>query len=186
MGDILSLIEKVEQELDSKKAEELEKKLKATSFDFEDFLQQMRQMKKLGPIEQLLGLLPGMGAQLKGIQFDDRQIARIEAMILSMTPHERRDPSILVGSRRRRVAAGSGSTVQEVNNLISKFEMMRQFVRRGLNGIDPNVARQGALTGAAPYSLPGSFGSPTLGKHAGSNRSHKKNKKKHSGIRFGR
>jgi len=186
MGDILSLIEKVETELDSKKTEELEKKLRANSFDFEDFLQQMRQMKKLGPLEQLLGLLPGVGSQLKGVQFDDKQMARIEGMILSMTPQERRDPSILVGSRRRRVAAGSGSTVQEVNNLISKFEMMRSFVRRGLNGVDPGLAKRGALAGNAAQSLPGTFGQPTIGKHAGSNRTHKKNKKKRSGLNFGR
>lgn len=186
MGDILSLIEKVEQEVDSAKAEELEKKLRANSFDFEDFLQQMRQMKKLGPMQQLLGLLPGVGSQLKDVQFDDKQLARIEAMILSMTPRERRDPAVLVGSRRRRVAAGSGTTVQEVNNLVSRFDMMRGLVRRGLKGVDPNLAQQHALSGGAPRALPGMFGQQAPGKHAGSNRTHKKNKKKRAGLNFGR
>ena len=121
MGDILSLIEKVESEIDHEQAEAMEKKLRANSFNFEDFLDQMRQIRKLGPLEKLLGLLPGVGSQLKDVQFDDKQLKRIEAMILSMTRGERNDPSIISGPRRRRIAAGSGTTVQEINNLISRF-----------------------------------------------------------------
>lgn len=173
MGDILSLIEKVESQIDQEQAAEIEKKLRANRFDFEDFLDQMRQVRKLGPLEKLLGLLPGVGSQLKDIQFDEKQIKRVEAMILSMTPGERSDPSIITGPRRRRIAAGSGTTIQEINNLISRFDQMRKLIGRGLN--DPR-AMQAAQSGQAPFTLPGvRTGGP--GKHAASNRHHKKNKK---------
>jgi len=180
MGDILSLIEKVESEIDQDQAAQMEKKLRANRFDFEDFLDQMRQIRKLGPLEKLLGLLPG-GNQLKDAQFDDKQLKRVEAMILSMTPGERSDPSIIVGSRRRRIAAGSGSTVQEINNLISRFEQMRKIIGRGLN--DPR-AMEAAQTGQAPFGLPGSR-SGGGGKHAASNRHHKNNKTRRK-LSFGR
>jgi len=181
MGDILSLIEKVESQIDKEQAAEMEKKLRANKFDFEDFLDQMRQIRKLGPLDKLLGLLPGVGSQLKDVNFDDKQVKRIEAMILSMTPGERGNPAIISGPRRRRIAAGSGTTVQEINNLISRFEQMRKLIGKGLN--DPR-AMQAAQSGQLPFSLPG-VGGGNAGKHAASNRHHKNNKK-HRKLPFGR
>lgn len=178
MGDVLSLIEKAEQAIDAKKAAEMEKKLRANAFDFEDFLDQMRQMKKLGPLEQILGLLPGVGNKLQGLQIDERQMARVEAVILSMTPTERRDPTLLNGSRRRRIAAGSGTTIQDVNKLLAQFEQMRKMMR----GV---VAMDTAAGSKRPMGLPGGLLGPT-GKHAASHKQQKKNKKQRRGFPFGR
>lgn len=181
MGDVLSLIEKAEQALDAKQAAEMEKKLRANSFDFEDFLDQMRQMKKLGPLEQILSLLPGVGNKLQGLQIDEKQMARVEAVILSMTPAERRDPALLNGSRRRRIAAGSGATIQDVNRLLTQFEQMRKMMR-GMVAMDAAGAG-----GKRPMGLPGGMMGPT-GKHAASHKQHNKNKnkKQRRGFPFGR
>ena len=165
MGDVLTLIERAEEAIDQKKAAELEKKFRANKFDFEDYLDQMRQMRKMGPLEQILKLIPGLGGAeaLKDIHIDESHLAQIEGMILSMTPGERRDPSIINGSRRRRIALGSGCTVQDVNRLLTQFEQMKKMMR-GLTNMD------------------GSGGMPSLagmsGRHSGSNKSHSKNKKK--------
>lgn len=129
MGDVLSLIEKAEQALDQKKAAQLERKLRENRFDLNDFLDQLQQMRRMGPMEQVLGMLPGMN-RLKGVQVDERQLARHEAMVRAMTPEERSDPSILNGSRKRRIALGSGVTVQEVNQFLKQFELMRQLVHQ--------------------------------------------------------
>jgi len=133
MGDILSLIEKAEQALDEKKAAELERRLRENRFDLNDFLDQMQQMKRMGPLSQLIGMIPGMSG-LKDVQVDEKLLARQEAIVKSMTLEERTDPSILNGSRKRRVALGSGVTVQEVNQFLSQFEMMRQMVRTMTGG----------------------------------------------------
>jgi signal recognition particle subunit SRP54 len=189
MGDVLSLIERAEAAVDAKQAQDMERKLRANTFDFEDFLEQMRQMKKMGPLKDILGLLPGVGQQIKDIDIDDRQMARVEAIILSMTPAERRDPNILGGLRRRRVAQGSGVTVQEVNRLITQFEQMRKMVRGmmrmekgpgGMPGARPGLARPaaGGIGGLRP-ALPGASG-----RHAGSNKHHKKQQRR--GFPFGR
>ncbi|WFD08971.1 signal recognition particle protein [Tepidibacter hydrothermalis] len=133
MGDVLSLIEKAEQAIDVKKAKELEAKIKNQEFDFEDFLTQMEQVKNLGPLNKIMEMIPGMSGskELKNLSFDDKEIRRIEAIIKSMTKKERRDPSILNASRRRRIANGSGTKVHEVNRLVKQFEqtkkMMKQF-----------------------------------------------------------
>lgn len=130
MGDILSLIEKAQEAVDEKKAQELEKKLSVGRFDLNDFLDQMQQMKKMGPLENIMKLLPGMNsAMLDNVQIDPKLLARKEAIVQSMTPQERRDPGILNGSRRRRIAAGSGHTVQEVNQFLNEFEQMRKMIR---------------------------------------------------------
>lgn len=132
MGDMLSLIEKAQEAFDEKKAAELEKKLRDQSFSLADYLDQFRQIKNMGSLEQLLGMLPGMkpGA-LKDAKIDEKAIARMEAMILSMTPQERDKPSILNSSRKRRIALGSGTTVEQLNRLIKQYEktkeMMKQF-----------------------------------------------------------
>jgi signal recognition particle subunit SRP54 len=128
MGDVLTLIEKAEQLLDEKQALELERKLLSNRFDLEDYLTQMQQMRKLGPLDQLLNAIPGFSQlrQAQKIEIDERQFARVQAIIQSMTREERRDPAIINGSRRRRIAAGSGTTVPEVNRLLNQFSQMRK------------------------------------------------------------
>lgn len=133
MGDVLSLIEKAQDAIDIKKAKELEDRIKKQEFDFEDFLSQMEQVKSLGPLNKIVEMIPGLGntKQLKDVDFDDKELVRIQAIIQSMTKVERRNPSVLNASRRRRIANGSGTTVQEVNRLVKQFEqtkkMMKQF-----------------------------------------------------------
>ncbi|HHW14303.1 MAG TPA: signal recognition particle protein, partial [Firmicutes bacterium] len=131
MGDVLTLIEKAEEAFDAKEARKLQEKMRQASFDLEDFLSQMQQMRKMGPLNEMLKLLPGMPAKgLGGLQVDEKQLKRVEAMIQSMTPEERRNPQLIDGSRRRRIAAGSGTQVQEVNRLLKQFEMARQVMRQ--------------------------------------------------------
>jgi signal recognition particle subunit SRP54 len=131
MGDILSLIEKAQEAVDEKKAEELEKKLRANRFDLNDFLDQMQQMKKLGPLENIMKMLPGINSKMieevGGV--DPKLLARKEAIVQSMTPQERANPQILNGPRRRRIAAGCGQSVQEVNQFLNEFEQMRKMIR---------------------------------------------------------
>jgi signal recognition particle subunit SRP54 len=132
MGDILSLIEKAEQAFDEKKAEELEKKIRQSTFTLDDYLEQFQQIKNMGSMEEIAAMMPGIkpGA-LKDAKIDERAIARTEAIIKSMTPAEREKPEILGASRKRRIAAGSGTTVEEVNKLLKQFDqitkMMKQF-----------------------------------------------------------
>jgi signal recognition particle subunit SRP54 len=133
MGDVLSLIEKAQSTFDADEAKAMEKKLKTQSFTLEDFLQQMQQMKKMGPLKDLLGMIPGLGAakQLKDVDIDEKGLGKVEAIIQSMTKEERRKPDIINGSRKKRIAAGSGSRVQDVNSLLKQFvqaqQMMKQF-----------------------------------------------------------
>jgi signal recognition particle subunit SRP54 len=128
MGDVLSLIEKAEQNFQVEKAAELEKKLRKAEFTLEDFLEQMAQLKKMGGLQEMLSMLP-CGNKLAGVQLDEKQMARTEAIIKSMTPEERRRPSIIGGSRKKRIARGSGTTVQEVNRLLSQFEQMLKLMK---------------------------------------------------------
>lgn len=131
MGDVLSLIDKAQEAYDEKEALALEEKLRKNKFTLQDFLDQMRQIKKMGPIENLLGMMPGVNqAQLKDVHVDERQIARTEAIILSMTPQEREDPSLMNASRRKRIAAGSGTTVEMVNRLLKQFTQMQKMVKQ--------------------------------------------------------
>jgi len=130
MGDVLSLIEKAQAAFDEKKALEMEKKMRTASFTLEDFLEQMQQIKKMGPLSQVLAMLPGMNAKaLKGIDVDEKQFARIGAIIQSMTKQERLNPSILNASRKQRIAKGSGTTVTEVNRLLKQFEDMKKLMK---------------------------------------------------------
>ncbi|HYP56647.1 MAG TPA: signal recognition particle protein [Solirubrobacterales bacterium] len=140
MGDVLSLIEKAEQQVDEQQAEDLQKKLESDSFTLEDFLQQMRQVRKMGPLSGLIGMIPGMGAmkQMKNAQVDEGQLDRVEAIILSMTPLERANPAIIKGSRRRRIADGSGTQVRQVNQLIKQFDQMRKLMRQMVSGKMPD------------------------------------------------
>jgi len=130
MGDILSIVEKVESEIDEKEAMKAYKKMTKGTFDLEDFLSQLNQIKKMGPLENLLKLLPGakkMG--LNNVSIDPKQMSRIEAIILSMTPEERKNPDILKASRKQRIAKGSGTSVTDVNNLLNRFEEMKKMMK---------------------------------------------------------
>ncbi|MGB7604074.1 MAG: signal recognition particle protein [Lutisporaceae bacterium] len=132
MGDVLTLIEKAQTNMDEKKAMELEKKIRTQQFTFEDFLDQLQQMKKMGSLSSLVEMIPGMNSsKMKGLQVDDKELVRTEAIIKSMTKKERTEPSIINASRRKRIAAGSGTTIQDVNKLLKNFEqtkkMMKQF-----------------------------------------------------------
>ena len=131
MGDILSLIEKAEAAYDEKNAKELEKKMREQTFSLEDFLDQMRQLKKMGNLDQILAMMPGVNAgALKNAQVDEKQMARIEAIILSMTPEERLKPEIINGSRRKRIAAGCGLGVEDVNRLLRQFDQMKKMMKQ--------------------------------------------------------
>jgi signal recognition particle subunit SRP54 len=127
MGDIVSLVEKAEETIDLKDAEIMQEKLLKNRFDFEDFLGQMTQLKKMGPLESILGMVPGMGKALRGIKFDERAIERTTAIIKSMTVEERRNPHIIDGSRKKRIARGSGNTVQAINQLLKQFSAMQKM-----------------------------------------------------------
>ena len=135
MGDMLSLIEKAEQAFDEKKALELTNKLRRDEFTLDDFLEQFQQVKSMGSLDELVGMIPGLNAgQLKGAQVDPKAIGRVEAIIRSMTPAERAKPEVLNASRKRRVAKGSGTTVQEVNRLLNQFDQTRQMMKKLTGG----------------------------------------------------
>jgi len=129
MGDILSVIEKAEEAFDIEEAEKLEQKLKKQEFDLDDYLSQLRQIKRMGSFSGILKMIPGMN-QLKDVKVDDKEFVRIEAIICSMTKKERRNPKILNGSRRLRIAKGSGTTVQEVNKFMKSFEMTQTMMKK--------------------------------------------------------
>jgi signal recognition particle subunit SRP54 len=131
MGDVLSLIERAEEVVDKKKAEELEKRLRKAQFTFEDFLDQLQQVRRMGSLSSLLGMIPGLpAAKLKGLQVDDKAFDKIQAIIQSMTPDERRHPDSINGSRRRRIAVGSGSDIQTVNQLLNQFKQMQKMMKQ--------------------------------------------------------
>jgi signal recognition particle subunit SRP54 len=140
MGDVLSLIEKAEQQFDEDEAKELERKLRRNEFTLEDFLSQLKQVRRMGPLSNLLGMMPGLaGHQLKGMKVDERELDRVEAIILSMTPEERRRPELIKGSRRLRIARGSGTSVQAVNQLVKQFDQMRKLMRQLGRGKMPDL-----------------------------------------------
>ena len=130
MGDVLSLIERVESEVDQKKAEEAAKKLQENRFDMNDLLDQFQQIKKMGPLKNVLSMLPGMDKQLRDVDIDDRQMLRIEAIITSMTKKERAKPDIINASRRKRIAAGAGVKVEDVNKLLRQYEQMKKMFKQ--------------------------------------------------------
>jgi signal recognition particle subunit SRP54 len=150
MGDVLSLIEKAEQQVDEDEAEALQEKMRRDQFTLEDFLKQMRQVRKMGPLSGLLGMLPGMGGlkQLKNADLDESELDRVEAIILSMTPQERANPGIINGSRRKRIAAGAGTKVQNVKQLIKQFDQMRVMMKSMANGRMPTPQQMAQLQGA--------------------------------------
>lgn len=146
MGDVVSLVEKAQASFDEDEANRLSKKIRKNQFDFEDFLSQLQQIKKMGNIKDLLGMLPGMGKQIKDLDIDDDAFKPVEAIIRSMTKEERLNPELMNGSRKQRIAKGSGTSVQEINNLLKQFKDMRKMMKtmnklsgskRGLAGFNP-------------------------------------------------
>ncbi len=140
MGDILSLVERAEQALEREQAERIEERLRREEFTFDDFIEQLEAVKKMGPLDQLMSMIPGANKALKGVQVDDRAFRQTEAIIRSMTRQERRQPHILNGSRRRRIASGSGTTVQDVNRLVKQFQMMQKMMKQ-MNRARPGRGR---------------------------------------------
>jgi signal recognition particle subunit SRP54 len=141
MGDMLSFIETAEKAVDAQQAAELERKIRKQQFGLDDFLDQMKQIRRMGPIGNLLGMLPGFGQlkQLKGVKLDERELDRVEAIVTSMTTAERRNPRIIDGSRRKRIAAGSGTSVQAVNQLVKQFGQMQKLMRQVQQGKMPSL-----------------------------------------------
>lgn len=132
MGDVLSLIEKAQTEVDETKAKELEQKIRTQSFTFDDFIEQLQQVKKMGPLDEILKMLPGAG-KIKGLEnakVDEKQMGRVEAIIYSMTPHEKSHPESINGSRKKRIAKGSGTSIQEVNRLLKQFDDMKKMMKQ--------------------------------------------------------
>lgn len=144
MGDMLTLIEKAQATIDADKAKEMERKLRTAEFTFDDFLDQMEQVKKLGPLDQLLDMLPGAGKikGMKDIKVDDKQMSRVAAIVKSMTKEERQNPDLLNPSRRKRLAAGSGNSIQDVNRFIKQFEDMRKMMKQFSGMLGPKGAKQ--------------------------------------------
>src|SRR5271165_6752909 len=140
MGDVMTLIEKAEREFEHRDARELERKLRRNQFGLDDFLSQLKTIRRMGPLTSLLGMIPGLsGAQLQNMKVDERELDRIQAMILSMTPEERRRPELIKGSRRLRIARGSGTSVQQVNRLVKQFGEMRRVMRQVGRGKMPDI-----------------------------------------------
>ncbi|MBM3819956.1 MAG: signal recognition particle protein [Acidimicrobiia bacterium] len=157
MGDVLSLIEKAEQAIDQDEAEELEEKFRKNTFTLDDFRKQLRTIRKMGPLESIIGMIPGMGnlKELAENKPDEKQMGRVEAIICSMTPDERRDPSIINGSRRRRIAAGSGTGVDEVNRLLKQFTEMRRVLQMIGQGGPAALARGMRMPKQGGFAAPG-------------------------------
>ena len=137
MGDVMTLIEKAEEAYDQEEAERAARKMLDNTFDLEDFLEQFQQLKKMGPLQQLVGMLPGAGSALKNVEVDERQLARVEAIIRSMTPDERRNPKTINGSRKRRIAAGSGTRPQDVNGVLKQFSQAQKMMKAMAGGKSP-------------------------------------------------
>jgi signal recognition particle subunit SRP54 len=177
MGDVLTLIEKAQSTIDAKEAEALEKKFKKAEFDFEDFRTQMRRIKKLGSLESIMKLIPGMGQmrkQLQDVQMPEKELSKVEAMINSMTMAERHEPKLINPSRKQRIARGSGTTVTDVNQLLKNFEQMQKMMKKMAGGKMPAMPQGGRMPGmpnmpgGLPGGMPGMPGMPAAsGKGSG-------------------
>ncbi len=146
-GDVISLVEKAQEVVDTEKAVKLAKKMKKAQFDLEDFLDQLQQIKKMGPLDNLLKMIPGVGKAMKGVELDPKEMKHVEAIILSMTPEERRNPRIINGSRRKRIANGSGTKVQDVNRLLNQYQQMKKMMKRMGKGMKNMPAGFGPMPG---------------------------------------
>ena len=163
MGDVLTLIEKAEQSFDEKKALEAAERLRANRFTLSDYLDQMAQLKNMGDLGELMGMIPGMDAKaLKGAKLDEKAMARQEAIILSMTKAERENPSMLNSSRKKRIAAGSGTSVVDVNRLLKQFDAMQQMVKqfsgKNMKKMQKKMGRMGGFPGGGFPGMGGGFG----------------------------
>jgi len=139
MGDVMTLVEKAERQMDERQAADLERKIRKEQFTLDDFLDQMKQVRRMGPIGNLLKMMPGVGQQLGNLNVDEKELDRLEAIILSMTPAERADPKIIDGSRRRRIARGSGTNVQAVSQLVKQFSQMKKLMKQVAGGKMPSL-----------------------------------------------
>ncbi|MDP5122018.1 MAG: signal recognition particle protein, partial [Spirosomaceae bacterium] len=143
MGDVISLVERAQQAFDEEDARKMNKKMRENKFDLNDFLSQMQQIKKMGNVKDLMAMIPGMGNAIKDVDISNDSFKPIEAAILSMTPKERENPDLIDGSRRKRIAKGSGNSIQEVNNLLKQFDQMRKMMKKmnkaSLKGKVPNM-----------------------------------------------
>jgi signal recognition particle subunit SRP54 len=150
MGDVLSLIEKAQQDVDETKAREMQQKMMNASFTLDDFLEQLAQVRKMGPLDELLGMIPGMNKMkgMKNLQVDEKQIGHVEAIIRSMTPAEKSDPDIINPSRKKRIATGSGTTVQDVNRLLKQFKDMKKMMKQMMGGMAKGKKKKN------PFQLP--------------------------------
>jgi signal recognition particle subunit SRP54 len=139
MGDVMTLVEKAERQIDERQAQDLERKIRKEQFTLDDFLDQMKQVRRMGPIGNLLRMMPGVGQQLGSLNVDEKELDRLEAIILSMTPEERANPRIIDGSRRRRIARGSGTNVQAVSQLVKQFAQMKKLMKQVASGKMPSL-----------------------------------------------
>src|ERR687893_1287795 len=144
MGDVMTLVEKAEKRIDERQAEELERKIRKNQFTLDDFLDQLHQVRNMGPLQNLLKMIPGVGQQLGGLTVDDRELDRLQAIITSMTPAERANPKIIDGSRRRRIARGSGTNIQAVGHLVKQFAQMRKLMKQVASGKMPDLQQLAA------------------------------------------
>jgi signal recognition particle subunit SRP54 len=148
MGDVLTLIERAESAIEEEEKEELERRMLKGEFSFDDFLSSYKMLRRMGPLQGVLKMIPGLGKQLEGLdQVDERQLKRVEAIILSMTPHERRVPHVIDASRRKRIAAGSGTTLEQVNQLIEARKQMAKLMKMAGSGKMPQIPGMGGLPG---------------------------------------
>jgi signal recognition particle subunit SRP54 len=172
MGDVLTLIERAEAAVEEDEKDELERRMMKGEFSFDDFLKSYKMLRRMGPLQGVLKMIPGLGKQMEGLdQVDERQMARVEAIILSMTPHERRVPHVIDGSRRKRIAAGSGTTVEQVNQLIEARKQMAKMMKMMSSGKMPS------LPGAPAPAVPGAKPRPSATRKASSKRKKKKAKR---------
>jgi signal recognition particle subunit SRP54 len=147
MGDVLTLIERAEAAVEEDEQADMEKRMQQGKFTFDDFLKAQKMLKRMGPLQGVLKLIPGLGKQLDGLDVDDKQLARVEAIVLSMTPNERRVPHLINGPRRRRIAAGSGTSIDEVNKLLAARKQMQRMMKQFGKGKMPTLPPE--LTGGA-------------------------------------
>ncbi len=154
MGDVLTLIEKAEETIDRKKAAEMEEKLRRAEFTLEDFRDQLKQIRKMGPLEEVLSMIPGVAPEVRGAEVDERKLVRLDAIISSMTPGERRRPDVVNGKRRKRIARGSGTTVQEVNQLLRQYGEMKRLMKSMQGGQKAAMRKLAARFGRPGMKLP--------------------------------
>jgi signal recognition particle subunit SRP54 len=178
MGDMLTLIEKAEDAFEEEQAREMEEKILKASFTLEDFMDQMRQLRKMGPISNLLGMIPGMGSQLKGLEIDEKDLARTEAIISSMTPGERRDPALIGNSRKHRIARGAGMSTSDVNGLLRQFDQAKKMMKAMAGGGGLAQVPKGMVMPRAPGAGGGNRPKPKQRPHRPKQHGKKKKKRR--------